>query len=337
MFSVAKHFHSPRWRTTEDLHNLYEILKHVKVFETNDISCVQFVQQGGEEYSHKIRSSELHLEESDSGLEIFIPQARKRQELCFARALPTRLFEWMTTNPSTRGSSATNDRNHSIVKDILKEDSDVYNEILLKEGILEIDIADADHSDEEDSASIDSARGEASAQSDSTEIGSNMATPSTEVSSPRMDFDQDELLPTVVHQDVIAARSRFAVSRGTNRPITQEAPLDISVESIEESTYIQREVVSADLQYPGLLSQVISAARKGLFPTKGIFDLDALRTSLPSFGTSNVNSYEIDNYGFSSARSFPQLERDKMIGAAGELYVRYPKPQSGYSFKVYIH
>ncbi|EHK18343.1 uncharacterized protein TRIVIDRAFT_47475 [Trichoderma virens Gv29-8] len=318
---VAKHFNSPKWRTTEEFQELYDMLKKAKVFETDKISCLQIVQQGGKQYSHEISRSEFHLEETDVGLDIFVPQEKKSQALCLARALPARLFEWMTTVPSTKNSSSINDRSHSLVKDILKEDSDIYNQILLAEGIVDIDIEDEDVSDEEDSTTASSARGEASETYGSTEFGSNMATPLTDISSPRMDFDQDEILPTVAHQAIIGANSRFASSRSATRVLIQETPSNASAGNIELSTSIRREAISASIGYTGLLSQVVSAARRASFPTKGIFDLDALRESLPSVAATNSNLYETDGSEFNSALGLPQMERDKMIGAAGELYV----------------
>ncbi|KAL7908107.1 hypothetical protein GGI35DRAFT_469887 [Trichoderma velutinum] len=319
---IAKHFDSPRWpRSTDELRALYDMLKQVKVFETDKISCVQIVRQGGETFSHEISRSEFHLEESESGLDIFVPQKKKAQALCCARALPAGLFEWMTTSGSPEDPSFNNDRSHSLVKDILKEHSDIYNQILLMEGIVDIEIEGEDLTDDEDSISFISARGEASELSGSTEFGSHMATPLTDVSSPRMILDHDEIRPTVVHQDTTISSSRFASSPSANRLFIRETSSDASAENIEASITIQRESMSVNFGYPGLLSHVVSSARKASFPTKEIFDLNALQESLPSAPTSNSSVYEIDNYELNSAGNLSQLERDKMIGAAGELYV----------------
>lgn len=297
------------------------MIKQVKVFETDGISCVQIVQQGGETFSHEISRSEFHLEESELGLDIFVPQTKKGQTLCFARALPAGLFEWMTTSGSPNDHSSNNDRSHSLVKDILKEDSDIYNQILLMEGIVDIDIEDADVYDEKDFVSVSSARGEASELSGLASIRSTMVTPSTDDSSSRMILDHDEIRPTVVHQDTTdtpVSISRFASLPSANRLFIQETSSDASAENMEVSNSLQRESVSVNLGYPGLLSHVVSSARRASFPTKGIFDLDALRESIPS--PSSV--YGIENYE-TSAGTISQLERDKMIGAAGELYVSF--------------
>ncbi|QYS99675.1 hypothetical protein H0G86_006795 [Trichoderma simmonsii] len=311
---IAKHFNSPRWRTQEELQRLYDLLKQAKVFETDKISCVQIVQQGGQSYSHKISRSEFHLEESDSGLDIFVPQEKESQAYCLAYDLPARLFAWITTKRSV------DDRNYSFVADILNQGPRIYNRILLDAGIVDIDIEDEDLADEVDSTLASSARWEASELRDSPSIGSNMATPLTDVSSPRMEFDQAEIVPTVVYQDTIDASSHLAQSRSNNRLFTQGASFQASTGNIETPATIQRALASANHTYSDLLTHVVSAARRALFPTKGIFDLDSLRTSLPSVPSFD-NIYGTENEDFNYARSFPQLERDKMIGAAGELYV----------------
>ncbi|KAK4077822.1 uncharacterized protein Triagg1_3516 [Trichoderma aggressivum f. europaeum] len=311
---IAKHFNSPRWRAKEELQNLYDLLKQAKVFETDKISCVQVVQQSGQSYSHKKSQSEFHLEESDSGLDIFVPQEKESQAYCLAYDLPARLFEWITTNRSV------NDRNYSFVADILSQGPTIYNRILLGAGIVDIDIEDEDRADEVDSTSASSARWEASELQDSPSIRSNMATPLTDASSPRMEFDQVEIVPTIVYQDTIDASSHLAQSRNNNRLFTQGASFQASTGDIGTPATIQRAPASVNHAYSDLLIHVVSAARRALFPTKGIFDLDSLRTSLPSFPTFD-NVYGTENEEFNYARSFPQLERDKMIGAAGELYV----------------
>ncbi|KAL7930143.1 hypothetical protein V8C35DRAFT_313668 [Trichoderma chlorosporum] len=319
---VAKHFNSPRWRTPEEFQKLYGLLKQVKVFETDKISCVQTVQQGDKLYTHEISRSEFHLEESDSGLDIFVPQEKRSQAVCLSRALPARLFEWMTRDPSAKSFNSINDLSHYLVKDILREDPYTYNQTLIEEGIIDIDIEGEDDLDDEDSAAASSITGEAGELDGSTAVESNMATPLTDISSPRMDFGQDEILATGVYQDTtITVDSRFASSQSTSGLFVQEPSSDTPARRIEVTTSIRREVASANHAYAGLLSHVVSAARTALFPTNGIFDMDALRGSLPSFSTSSSINFGIGNYKFNYSRDLSQLERDKMIGAAGELYV----------------
>jgi hypothetical protein len=75
-----------------------------------------------------------------------------------------------------------------------------------------------------------------------------------------------------------------------------------------------------DIHYRALLNRVLTAARTATLPTRGAYDmtglLDALtRSEIASFdGLDPMNRF----------RSSSQIERDKKIGAAGELYVSGP-------------
>lgn len=70
-----------------------------------------------------------------------------------------------------------------------------------------------------------------------------------------------------------------------------------------------------DPQYRSLLDKVITAARKTRFPSQGAFDMSALRASL-----AGILCYGRVEEPF-RLHSISRLERDKMIGAAGELFV----------------
>ena len=74
-----------------------------------------------------------------------------------------------------------------------------------------------------------------------------------------------------------------------------------------------------DPQYRSLLDKVITAARKTRFPSQGSFDMSALRASL-----AGILCYGSVEEPF-RLHSISRLERDKMIGAAGELFVGNPK------------
>ena len=70
--------------------------------------------------------------------------------------------------------------------------------------------------------------------------------------------------------------------------------------------------------YRRLIERLVAAARRANFPNDGPLHLSALHAALPTVGDgleSLVNNPAV------RFRSVSQLERDKMIGAAGELYV----------------
>ncbi|KAL2132354.1 hypothetical protein VTI74DRAFT_3925 [Chaetomium olivicolor] len=73
---------------------------------------------------------------------------------------------------------------------------------------------------------------------------------------------------------------------------------------------------SEDRHYRRLLDRVVTAARNATLPTRGAFEMDSLRNALPRDEIISFDGLDTMN----RFRSSSQLERDKKIGAAGELY-----------------
>jgi hypothetical protein len=68
--------------------------------------------------------------------------------------------------------------------------------------------------------------------------------------------------------------------------------------------------------YPGLLRKVVATARRTTFPSRGPFDMSAIRAALLSVSPEEEPVWEPYR-----VRSTSQLERDRQVGAAGELFV----------------
>ena len=78
---------------------------------------------------------------------------------------------------------------------------------------------------------------------------------------------------------------------------------------------------SEDARYRSILDRVVEKARNAVFPSRGAFDMTHMRNALPGGDTNSYQSFDVlDIMG--TFRSTNQLERDKKVGAAGELYVR---------------
>lgn len=76
-----------------------------------------------------------------------------------------------------------------------------------------------------------------------------------------------------------------------------------------------------DAQYLAHLNRLIAAARRDPFPSQGAFDMSILLDALPDgMGADELVSFDGLDV-LSRFRSANQLERDKKVGAAGELYV----------------
>lgn len=78
-----------------------------------------------------------------------------------------------------------------------------------------------------------------------------------------------------------------------------------------------------DIHYRAILDQVVAAARRADIPSKGGFDMSSLRESLleveDPLTFDGSDGLEVG----SRFRSSTRMERDRKIGAAGELYVSY--------------
>ncbi|KAJ4123151.1 hypothetical protein NW768_009679 [Fusarium equiseti] len=75
-------------------------------------------------------------------------------------------------------------------------------------------------------------------------------------------------------------------------------------------------VLTEDVQYRSILERVVDAARRANFPHAGAFDMQDLRDALLETYQSFDGLDVMDRIGSSN-----QQERDKRVGAAGELYV----------------
>lgn len=75
-----------------------------------------------------------------------------------------------------------------------------------------------------------------------------------------------------------------------------------------------------DIHYRALLNRVVAGARTAILPTRGAYDMSSLRDALPGGEITSFDGLDAMN----RFRSTSQIERDKKIGAAGELYVGDP-------------
>lgn len=77
-----------------------------------------------------------------------------------------------------------------------------------------------------------------------------------------------------------------------------------------------RSIVPEPDDYGVLLRKVVDAARRALFPSRGAYDMSAVQAAL----LSEASEAESSDRPY-TLRSASQLERDKRVGAAGELFV----------------
>jgi hypothetical protein len=158
----------------------------------------------------------------------------------------------------------------------------------------------------------------------SSTLGSHIDTPSTPPSRPsesRISTPRSTTRPLVAHG---RSRSRQSLydqtapfpeeigSQASNVPPTEQN-LSLPALSLE----VDDMDLSENSQYVALLDNMINMARAMTIPSQGSFNMTELIRALPSTDISTTNHSSSGN----PFRSSTQRERDKKIGAAGELFV----------------
>lgn len=286
--------------------NLHNILQDIKVYQTDGISSELHLSQEGKLRVHILGSSDFHTDENGPCAEIFVPRNKKRRDRCYVSKLPSKLFDWLMTDPLTSISNgAGNERGWRLVGVILSCPKSLIPEVLEEEGIvaagLEMDVEE-DVSDDESLASgtlVVSLEGGTPRSPTSFESATGQRyNPSSAVRHSlrpsRSPHNVYEISPVIRPTGGSNAHREVAAS-----PATADADTD---------TYKQ------------LLEKVVVAARRAGFPTVPTGPLDNMEALRASLDMISESSYP-DTGAAVRFRSKTQLERDRMVGAAGELYV----------------
>lgn len=142
--------------------------------------------------------------------------------------------------------------------------------------------------------------------------------------------DSETIVETVIRQSRLSSHSPLVGQGQEDVPAYRRSPiinpghsstLDSSLASAESREDLASSGPSDDAQYGVLLERVVTAAQSITFPSQGSFDMSDLRNNLP--GQLRDDTFEsFDGLDIVTRfRSANQLERDKKVGAAGELFV----------------
>ncbi|CVK97556.1 uncharacterized protein FMAN_11584 [Fusarium mangiferae] len=344
---VAATFRSPRFQHGE--RDLYNQLRAMKVLEVEGIFSVLRLSQNGRNYEATLSTASEHIDEPAGNLTIYVPRDRRAQEICFGSVLPRKFAAWLMRNPHTNIDGNVEVDTINALTSIFASDRAVLDEILQDQGMIQLQFEDPDEHLNQDEMGDE--QGHDIHASDSTpdpgyEISDLVFTPThSSVNDP-------SILPSAVpdseiedgssetEEEIVEIQSSTSheVRRGDGgitRPLRHHSPHGRP--SSPEQLSIRRLIPSypashatEDQRYRTILERVIAAARSANFPSGGAFDLNGLRDALPDFG--ELNSYlSYDGLDvLSRFRSTSQLERDKKIGAAGELFTAdlvYPDTQ----------
>lgn len=304
LLRIAYHFRSPRFQG--DGQEFYNLLCHTRTWEAETISTTLTIRIDGHNVTQEVDRGEIHIDNTD-GLDIYVPHNEDQRHRTYLSALPKRLLHWIMTDPVTNTCKDIDNSAVGFVQGLLSARLSGVNYYLEEQGIGDVSIPEQieQEPDIEDTLSY-------AVASTPTAVG-----PSTPLraSSPLSDDSDSE--SGFLGQETPAtdpasfsspspglARSRPSFAREHLLPDPFAAP------ATGQPRTIPRE-------YCALLLQVASAAKRSRV-LSGPFDLSDLSSALfDDHVTNNRTFNEYDLFG----TVISQFERDKRVGAAGELFV----------------
>lgn len=169
-------------------------------------------------------------------------------------------------------------------------------------------------------------------QSASSVLSTNNSSPQTP-ETPYLEAQRsspETVIETVIRQSRFSSQSPSDGQRQQGIPSYRRRPViysghlnshDSSLTSAESHDNLESAGASDDTQYGVLLERVVAAAQSATFPSQGSFDMSDLRNNLPGQLRDGILE-SFDGLDIVTRfRSANQLERDKKVGAAGELFV----------------
>ncbi|KAK7222154.1 hypothetical protein V2G26_010157 [Clonostachys chloroleuca] len=321
---LAKTFQSPKY-DEDDPESLYKVLRDAEVIESDGISSVISISQDGKSIELEETAGLCHIDDSQKKLKIYVPLNKKQRNLSFSSVLPNKLADWLMREWDSNISDKEDKDGIHILGTILSCDLAIVDDILNHNSVFEVGIENRDPQYDQESDGDDSALDEENSDASSIQF-----TPSR---SSRTDTT-DIYGATPIRAGALSPRAHL---RGSSEPgTTSDGDNHLVVERIQA---VSREEIrnarasvwnqnqpspqgtsqAQDAGYLRLLHRVIAASRNAVFPSLGAFDMTGLINELLNVGSLYESFDGLDVA--TRFRSTSQLERDKMVGAAGELYV----------------
>jgi hypothetical protein len=297
-FRIAVHLKSPRLKIGEAA--LVEALKRIDVRETDGISSELHLHQDGKDIMVEVYKSELHFHDSDEGLIIYVPADEKMQCLCFLDRIPRALMEWIMTEPLTRICEPYSERILGVLSTVLQAEAKYVGVALDRAGIMSVETPDDvpvdETADRVDSDLAGLPMRSVSIHDDTVADASSRST-------------RSDSSVTLAADDV--AFASYSVRSSTLRvsghlPFTPQRRPD-TAHFVTPNRALPDH--GLDTKYLNLLRSVVNAARTSSFPRNDTLDVATLSISAGA-----------DGEAFSLG-GVDKPTRDKLIGAAGELFV----------------
>ncbi|KAL5044287.1 hypothetical protein BDW71DRAFT_199144 [Aspergillus fruticulosus] len=300
LLRIAVHFRSPRLANGEQ--HFFKILKKINVRETDGISSELHLNQDGKDIVVELSHSELHLQDSESGLIIYVPRDQQAQYLCFLDRIPRDLLQWIMTEPSTGICEPYNEKALTAISMVMQAEPKYIALALDRLGIMSVETPDDTAVDDIDSVS--SALIEALEAREGTQHQAR----ESEVAERRHSSPRSESSVTLAGDDSISV----SYGRSSIRPRLSSQPQlnPIVTPELEGFTDLNHALpIAVGQSYLTLLRTVVNIARISPLPDPEVFNTAAANAALHTAG----EPFQL--------RGVDKLTRDKLIGAAGELFV----------------
>ncbi|KAF5578414.1 hypothetical protein FPANT_10022 [Fusarium pseudoanthophilum] len=339
---VASTFNSPRFE--DNPLGLYEQLRTMRVLEVERISSVLKIFQNKQSFEIPVATANEHIEDSTGKLTIYVPKERRAQELCFGSVLPRKFGAWLMHPSKSLTDGPVETDIVKVLTAVFASERFVLDDVLDDQGILKVSFDNQDEEDNSDEVEVQEEEGQEQRLSDSRletdDTSTEQLTPdrsSINAGTPPY-AGSSGILPggsppgTVV--ETISQRSQMSYQPFSGRvhrssqsdlfpssPHPLHHPTDqVPSNPLSAMTSLPEQQSFEDARYRSILDRVIDKARNAAFPSRGSFDMTDMRNALPGDDTDAYQSFDgLDVMG--QFRSTNQLERDKKVGAAGELYV----------------
>jgi hypothetical protein len=304
------------------------------VKEVDEITSILKINQNNHPYTATLSTAREHIDETSRDVVVFVPRERRAQEICFGSVLPRKFASWLMRHPVTNIDGNVEVDMVTALTSIFASDRCGLDEILDDQGIIQVTFEDDEDDERNDEGNGGYEHGEDYTADRTHETGEVSSEPDL---TPAHSFETSDSLP---HAASLGSESQASLVETTAETVAQQSNMSYqtrpgplihsphreSPSSQQAHTSLpprhtsSASQVAEDARYLSILEKVIQAARRANFPSGGAFDLHDLRDALPA---GYLDAYE----GFDGLdvlhrfRSTSQQERDKKIGAAGELYV----------------
>ncbi|KAI0835964.1 hypothetical protein F5Y06DRAFT_114649 [Hypoxylon sp. FL0890] len=310
LLRIAANFNSPRVEGNGQ--EFYDLLRQLRTWETERISTTLVVSVDGQTVSEEVDRGEVHIDDVN-GLDIYVPHDEMRREDAYLFSLPNRLARWMMTDPATRTHKDVDPKAPFLIQAILSAKVSQLDRYLNSQGVIEAAIPEQIQQEDTTGAYTSTLTRASTPTAVGQSTPQQVVTPLSEPRTPLFDGEDVYLEQETPATDLtsftspspsLTARNRSLLGRESLSPPLYGTPL-----------FERRE--SAAQEYSALLSQVASAARRSrlLDGAMNLFGLLDPLSDGPAVETKTFNEYDLFGTGV------PPYERDKKVGAAGELFV----------------